>query len=88
MKAQLRFYHTAFLYLVALTTITTMAGAAEVNPPPPHISGDRFTNGQPRLKFPYPAAQSYQMLSATDPAGPYTPDTNSGRFLGARERDR
>ena len=82
MKAQLRFYHTAFLYLVALTTITTMAVAAEVNPPPPHISGDRFTNGQPRLKFPYPAAQSYQMLSATDPAGPYTPDTNSGRFLG------
>lgn len=83
MKAQLRFYQTAFLYLVALTTITTMAGAAEVNPPPPHISGNGSTNGQPRLKFPYPAAQSYQMLSATNPpAGPRptrTPAASSAR---------
>jgi uncharacterized protein (DUF1800 family) len=51
-------------------------------PAPPRIVGDKTTNGQPRLVFPYPGAQAYEIFSASNPAGPYTPDTTSGRFLG------
>ncbi len=51
-------------------------------PAPPHIVGDKTTNGQPRLVFPYPGAQSYEILSADTVLGPFTPDTTSGRFLG------
>ena len=56
--------------------------AAEANPPPPHMTGSKTTNGQPRFVFPYPAAQQYEILSAPSVTGPFTPDTTSGKFLG------
>ena len=56
--------------------------AAEINPPPPHMTGGQTTNGQPRFAFPYPAAQQYEILSAPSVSGPFTPDTTSGQFLG------
>jgi uncharacterized protein (DUF1800 family) len=57
-------------------------GAGEANPAPPRITGDKTTNGQPRLVFPYPAAQSYQMYSTDNVTNAYTLDTTSGKFLG------
>ena len=51
-------------------------------PAPPTIIGDKTSNGQPRLVFPYPGAQAYEILSADSVLGPFTPDTTSGRFLG------
>ena len=70
----------AFFAFAALTPTGVRAGDA--NPPPPRISTDRLTNGQPRLTFPYPAAQQYEMLSAGNVTNVFTPDTTSGKFLG------
>ena len=58
------------------------ARAAEANPPPPHMTGGKTTNGLPRFVFPYPAAQQYEVFSAPSVTGPFTPDTTSGKFLG------
>ena len=58
------------------------ARAAEVNPPPPHMTGGKTTNGLPRFVFPYPAAQQYEVFSAPSVTGPFTLDTTSGKFLG------
>ncbi len=71
-----------FLLFVFFGIIPTGARAGEANPPPPRILADKTTNGQPRLTFPYPAAQQYDMLSADDVTNLFTPDTTSGKFLG------
>jgi uncharacterized protein (DUF1800 family) len=57
--------------------------AAEIVPAPPQIIGSKTTNGEPRLVFPYPGAQRYDIFSADSVDGPFLPDTNSGRFLGS-----
>ena len=56
--------------------------AADANPAPPRITVGKTTNGQPRLVFPYPAAQQYHVFSASNVTNSLAPDTNSGRFLG------
>ena len=54
--------------------------AAEINPAPPRITADKTTNGLPRLIFPYPAAQSYQMYSTDNVTNAYTLDTTREYF--------
>ncbi|HMJ91739.1 MAG TPA: DUF1800 family protein, partial [Candidatus Acidoferrum sp.] len=56
--------------------------AAETDPAPPSIRVDRTTNGQPRLVFPFPAAQQYNVFSSSDVTNSLAPDANSGRLLG------
>jgi uncharacterized protein (DUF1800 family) len=82
MNAQTRLRLMAYVSLLFLLAISLNVRAAEMIPQPPRISSDKTTNGQPRFVFPYPAAQSYEILSADNVQGPFTPDTNSGRFLG------
>ena len=57
--------------LLASLSQTQLAIAADANPAPPRITTSLTPNGQPRLAFPYPAAQEYNVFSATDPAGPF-----------------
>ena len=77
------FYRQVFCLAVACA-ITAIGGlgAAEINPSPPQIIGSKTTNGEPRLVFPYPAAQRYDIFSAASVTDLFLPDTNSGRFLG------
>jgi uncharacterized protein (DUF1800 family) len=82
MKPETQFRLAACSALLCLSIFSPLSRAAEMIPAPPKIVGDKLTNGQPRLVFPYPGAQAYEILSANDPAGPYTPDITSGRFLG------
>jgi hypothetical protein len=82
MNAQIGLRLMAYVSLLFLLAISLNVRAAEMIPQPPRISSDKTTNGQPRFVFPYPAAQSYEILSADNVQGPFTPDTNSGRFLG------
>lgn len=56
--------------------------AGEANPAPPFITVDKTSNGQPRLVFPYPAAQQYNIFSSANVTNPFAPDTFSGKFLG------
>ncbi len=56
--------------------------AGEANPAPPVMTADKTTNGQPRFVFPYPAAQQYNIFSASNVTDALTPDTTSGKFLG------
>jgi uncharacterized protein (DUF1800 family) len=63
-------------------TISFRAHGAEANPTPPRIIVDKTTNGEPRLAFPYPAAQQYNVFSASSVTNPLLPDTTSGKFLG------
>ena len=57
-------------------------GAAEANPAPPRITVGLGTNGQPRLFFPYPAAQQYNILSSDQVTNTPLPDIDSGQLLG------
>ncbi len=82
MKPESRFRLAACSSLLCLSIFSPLSRAAEMIPAPPRIIGDRTTNGLPRLVFPYPAAQSYEILSADTVLGPFTPDTTSGRFVG------
>ena len=82
MKPETRFRFAAYLSLLFLFIVSPLLRAAEMIPAPPRIVVGKTTNGQPRLVFPYPAAQSYEILSADTVLGPFTPDTTSGRFLG------
>lgn len=68
--------------LLVFGGITLNLRAGEANPAPPRVVGDKTTNGLPRLTFPYPAAQSYQMYSSDSVSDGYTLDTTSGEFLG------
>ena len=81
MKSSFLFHFRCFLAPLFALTICCL-NAAEINPAPPQIIGGKTTNGEPRLVFPYPGAQRYEMLSAPNITGPFLPDTNSGRFLG------
>jgi uncharacterized protein (DUF1800 family) len=82
MNAQIGLRLMAYVSLLFLLVISLSVRAAEMIPAPPHIISDKTTNGQPRFVFPYPAAQSYEILSADSVQGPFSLDTNSGRFLG------
>jgi uncharacterized protein (DUF1800 family) len=82
MNAQTRRRLTAYASLLFLFAICSITRAAEMIPAPPQIVADKTTNGQPRLVFPYPGAQSYEILSSENVLGPFTPDISSGRFLG------
>lgn len=57
--------------LLASLSQTPVAIAADANPVPPRITTSLTTNGQPRLAFPYPAAQEYNVFGVSDPAGPF-----------------
>ncbi len=70
------------LSAIGLATFLPKLSAGEANPAPPQILTGRTSNHFPRLVFPYPAAQQYQMFSAANPAGPWARDETSGRFLG------
>lgn len=82
MKAPTQFRLAACTALLFHFALSPLLRAAEMFPAPPRIIGDRTTNGQPRLVFPYPGAQAYEILSADAVLGPFAPDTTSGRFLG------
>ena len=82
MKPETQFRLAACSSLLLLFIVAPLLRAAEMIPAPPRIVGDKTTNGQPRFVFPYPGAQSYEILSTDNVVGPYTPDTTSGRFLG------
>jgi hypothetical protein len=75
-----QFLCACFAAICAISTTTVRA--AETDPAPPTIRVDRWTNGQPRLAFPYPAAQQYNVFSASGVTNALLPDTNSGRLLG------
>jgi len=60
-----------FAVLLSSFTTTEIAISAEANPAPPQISIGVTTNGQPRLIFPYPAAEAYTVFGASDASGPY-----------------
>lgn len=77
---------TAAKFLTFGIVVALSAGwrleAAEANPPPPRITIGTTTNGQPRLVFPYPAAEQYNIFSAPNGASPFVPDSFSGQLLG------
>ena len=64
MKPETQFRFAAYLSLLFLFIVSPLLRAAEMIPAPPRIVVGKTTNGQPRLVFPYPAAQSYEILSA------------------------
>ncbi len=70
------------LSLLTLAASPSGTRAAEANPAPPVITVTRLTNGQPRLVFPYPAAQQYNVLSSGSVTNISTPDVDSGKLLG------
>jgi uncharacterized protein (DUF1800 family) len=71
------------LVCAVIATFTSISiRAADPNPAPPTITTDRTTNGQPRLVFPYPAAQQYNVFSAGNVTNTLAPDVNSGKLLG------
>ncbi|HEY0549572.1 MAG TPA: hypothetical protein VGF13_08220, partial [Verrucomicrobiae bacterium] len=82
MKLSLRLGHVLCVSVFISGAIAFSVRAAEVNPAPPRMTADKTTNGQPRLVFPYPAAQSYQVFSTDNVTNSYTLDTSSGTFLG------
>ena len=61
------------------------AGAAEANPAAPRITIGLGTNGQPRLVFPYPAAQQYHIFSSDQVTNSLQPDTASGQKPCSRQ---
>jgi uncharacterized protein (DUF1800 family) len=78
----LQFLRRIIFVCVLWTATFQAAHAAEINPAPPRIIMDRTTNGQPRLVFPYPAAEQYTILSAANVTNSLGTDTISGRLLG------
>jgi uncharacterized protein (DUF1800 family) len=67
--------------LVSLTAAScSLLCAGEANPSPPRIA-ITASNAQPRLVFPYPAAEQYNVLSTRD-AGQPTMADSSGILLG------
>jgi uncharacterized protein (DUF1800 family) len=72
----------ACAYAVTACVVWLNVNAAEIDPAPPSIRMDRTTNGQPRLVFPVPAAQQYNVLSASEVTNTFAPDVNSGQLLG------
>lgn len=60
-----------FSVLLSVLLPQSIASAADANPAPPKIITSLTTNGEPRLAFPYPSAQEYIVLGASDPAGPF-----------------
>lgn len=77
-----RFIRQAICVSVLCFSSSYAAKAAEANPAPPRVIVDRTTNGQPRLVFPYPAAEQYTILSAPSVTNAFGTDTISGRLLG------
>ena len=76
-----------FLHSLWLATAWLMSGpettlAAEANPSPPRLSLGLTSNAPPRLVFPYPAAQRYDVFSATNVADTFALDSGSGWLLG------
>ena len=78
----LHFFRMPVCVAAAAISVVSELNAAEIVPAPPRIIGSKTTNGEPRLVFPYPGAQRYDVFSAANVMGPFLPDTNSGRFLG------
>src|SRR5688572_21516819 len=66
--------------LFFLATSLTVA-AADITPAPPRVAGVTVSNGQQTVRFaPYPAAEAFRLLSATNLSGTFTP--RSGAIPG------
>src|SRR5688572_8086121 len=74
--------HRSTRWLVLLPLFFLRVHAADVNPPPPRITGVTVTNGQQKVTWtPYPGADAFRLLSTTNLGRPLAPNT-SGAILG------
>ena len=70
-----------WMICILATSLSIAAIGADITPAPPRVAGVTVSNGQQTVRFaPYPAAEAFRLLSATNISGTFTP--RSGAIPG------
>jgi uncharacterized protein (DUF1800 family) len=67
-----------WMICILATSLAIAAVGADIIPAPPRVAGVTVSNGQQTVRFaPYPAAEAFRLLSATNISGTFTPKSGA-----------
>src|SRR5688572_3483230 len=67
-----------WMICILATSVSIAAVGADITPAPPQVAGVTVSNGQQTVRFaPYPAAEAFRLLSATNISGTFTPKSGA-----------